>query len=129
MPTIAMFQAADLFALLGVVVFISYYTFLSPWWREAFGLTLVIKDAILGGLLLLIAFSLFFGLTRLDDDVVAWAQLILLFGAGAALLWRAVVFGQLAVAEGRDWAPTWLRRMLDRQQARRRRRRPRGRAD
>lgn len=120
MPTILMYRIGDLFALAGVVVFISYYTFLSPWWREAFGLTLVIKDAILGGLLLLIALSLFFGLSRLDDDVVAWCQLVLLFGAGGALLWRAVVFGQLAVAEGRDWAPRWLRRRLDRFQARRR---------
>lgn len=114
MPTIAMFRAADLFALLGVLGFVGYYTFLSPWWRESFGVTLVVKDIILGALLSVTALALFFNLTRLDNDVVAWCQLVLLFSVGAVLIWRTVVFGQLAVEEGRDWAPKWLRRRLDR---------------
>ncbi len=111
MPPEVLNRAGVLFALAGVLVFVGYYTFLAPWWKESFGTTLVIKDALLGALLLLTGVSMFLTLTPLELEMLAWASLVLLYGVGLALLWRTVVFGQLAAREGRDWAPKWLRRL------------------
>ena len=116
MPSIFMFKIADLVAIAGVLASAGYYTFLAPWWREAFGTSLVIKDILLGLMLALVGLSLFFNLSRLTSETVAWVQLVLLFLVGVTLFWRTLVFGRMAHQEGRDWAPQWLRRLLSRNQ-------------
>lgn len=111
MPPIILYRIADPVAIAGVCAFVAYYTYLAPWWREAFGITLVIKDVLLGLLLALVALSLFWGLSRLTSEIIAWAELVLLMLIGPVLFWRTAVFAVMAAREGREWRPgrrRWL---------------------
>jgi hypothetical protein len=83
-----------------ILLFIGQYTRLAPWWREAVGRTIVIKDMLLVLVFIPTLLSLFFDLNRLTSHVVAWLDVVLLGLVTPTMLWRVWVWEKIHRRDG-----------------------------
>lgn len=82
----------------GLLVFIADYTRLTKGacWKDAVGVTIIVKDVFLLGTLAPLLLAAFFRLSPLGNEVGAWSLVGFLFLAGVAMYWRVLVFERIA---------------------------------
>lgn len=90
-------RVAVLIALAGCLAWIWEYT-VNQGWRNPMGRTLLSKTSLLTGLLALSAVSLLISLSRLWQEVFAWAGLAMLAMIGPVMAWRMIVFRRVSRA-------------------------------
>lgn len=78
-----------------IVLWVAVYTRLAKWWHNPLGRTLVVKSALLAGLFVPTALSLFFHLNRFDSRIAAWADVILIGAVTPVMTWRIAVWLRL----------------------------------
>jgi hypothetical protein len=78
-----------------IIAFIVQYTVLAPWWKNAIGRTIVIKDMLLALAFVPSLLSLFINFSRLTSRVAAWLDLAMFAGIAVAMAWRIVVWNRI----------------------------------
>ena len=81
----------------GVLVFVADYCRLTrgACWRDAVGVTIIVKDVFIAGTLAPLLLAAFFHLSPLGNEIGSWALIGFLFAAGVAMFWRVLVFEQI----------------------------------
>lgn len=74
-----------------VIAFVFQYTFTSPWWKDQVGITIVIKDACLLGILVPASINYVWPGT-ISATTMLWLDLIVVWTATASMIWRCVVW-------------------------------------
>jgi hypothetical protein len=94
MPPIWLIKAILCFAVAGDLLFMREYWAATRggWLHDSIGLTLMIEAMAFFGTVFLIILSVFFNLSRLTSEALAWAEDGLLFACGLAYWWRTLVF-------------------------------------
>ena len=87
-----LFRVVTIAGLVAIGAFVGQYTMLAPWWRNAIGRTLVIKDLLLMLILVPTVLSLFFQFNRLTSHIAAWIDIVFLGLLTPVMLWRMAVF-------------------------------------
>lgn len=82
-----------------IALWVGMYTAWAPWWRNAVGRTLVVKDALIALLLIPTTLSLFFHLNRGSSLKVGWADVVLIGLITPVMVWRVVSWGRFARRE------------------------------
>jgi hypothetical protein len=78
-----------------ILAFIAQYTRLAPWWRSPVGRTIVIKDALLLGVLVPSVLSLFFEFNRLSSHIAAWVDIVFLGLITPVMCWRIWIWERI----------------------------------
>ena len=86
------FKTAELGGLAAILLFVGCYTRWAPWWRDAIGRTIVVKDLLLILLFTPSILSMFFQFNRLTSRVAAWSDVAMLGLITPVMLWRTLVF-------------------------------------
>ena len=89
------FKVAEVCGIVTIAAFVLCYSRWAPWWRNAIGRTIVIKD-----LLLIVAFipsllSLFLQFNRLTSHLAAWLDVAMISLISPVMLWRIWVFRKI----------------------------------
>jgi hypothetical protein len=74
------------------LTFVVIYSKLAPWWKSDIGKTLVYKDIMLLLAFIPLTLSLFFNLSRLTSNIVAWIDIIDFLGISAIMTWRCAIW-------------------------------------
>jgi hypothetical protein len=77
---------------ISIVTWIWIYGRLVRWKFESIGWTLVAKSALLAGLLLVTALSLFFHFNRTTSYVAGWVDVALILLVSPVMFWRSAVW-------------------------------------
>jgi len=75
-----------------LIAWIVVYTRLAAWWRNAIGRTLVVKTALIAGLLVPTGLSLFFTFNRLTSYIAGWVDVALIGLITPVMIWRITVW-------------------------------------
>lgn len=75
-----------------IAAFVVVYWRLAPWYRNAIGRTIVIKDLLLILILIPSIMSLFFSFNRLTSHIAAWVDIGLFALLAPVMLWRCAVW-------------------------------------
>jgi hypothetical protein len=78
-----------------IVLWVVLYSAWAKWWKNVVGRTIVVKDVLIGLLLIPTSLSLFFNLSRLDSLTTAWADVVLIGLITPVMAWRIVSWSRL----------------------------------
>ncbi len=89
------FKVVEVASVVTIVAFVACYSAWAPWWREAIGRTIVIKDLLLLAAFIPSILSIFLHFNRLTSHIAAWVDVAVIGLIAPVMCWRILVFRKI----------------------------------
>jgi hypothetical protein len=89
------FKIVEVASVATIVSFVACYTLWAPWYRNAIGRTIVIKDLLLIVVFIPSILSIFLHYNRLTSHIAAWLDVAMIGLISPVMIWRTYIFWKI----------------------------------